>query len=228
MGAATSALAVAAVGVVGTLLASLLTQWISMRNKRLEFALQRQQLADERAEAERRLSFEERRSCYVELNAVARAYRGALKTRLRMLREAPAREDFGDDLENSRNDWKDQYSRAQLVMPDHVLAHGAVVSAILAQAYGIVKRLETGDSDLALTGADGNEDFAEALEFINGRVYDVIAIMRRMMREDLGVSTPTTQQAGNRSSTSLDPEEGVNQLPDADDETAPAPSTGRR
>jgi hypothetical protein len=173
---------VAILGVAGTLTSPLLVQWIAARAKRQEFELQHQERFEERAEAQRRRVFEERRSMYAGLNTAARQYTQELRAYLRMIAANAVNDEGRADLSKARQTYRDLYSDAQMILPDHVLDAAASVSEGLGQAYGMVKRLETGEPSA--------ETIDIAQEYCRVTLYDLIIEVRQLMREDLGVSDP--------------------------------------
>jgi hypothetical protein len=198
MDAGMSALIVAGVGVLGTLCSPILVQWVALRTKRQEFELQRQQSAEERVESRQLAAFEERRRVYGDLYAAARGYRDALKNHLRIVqtlgaevagRGEPDQPSPREVLYQVRLDWRERSSRAHMVLPEPVLDSATAVSTALAKGYGKVRRVETGDEQLLLKGADGGESIAEVYVYLNETLYDTILEMRAVMRADLGVAT---------------------------------------
>jgi hypothetical protein len=180
---------VAILGVAGTLTSPLLGQRIAARAKQQEFELQRQQRLEERAEAQRRRAFEERRSMYAGLNTAARQYTQELRAYLRMIAANAITDEGRTDLSKARQTFRDLYSDAQMILPDKVLDAAASVSEGLGQAYGMVKRLEIGKpSTNPVEGPAETIDIAQ--EYCRVTLYDLIIELRQLMREDLGVSGP--------------------------------------
>ena len=180
---------VAVLGVAGTLTSPLLGQRIAARAKQQEFELQRQQRLEERAEAQRRKAFEERRSMYAGLNAAARQYTQELRAYLHMIAAHAITEEGRTDLSKARQTFRDLYSDAQMILPDKILEAAASVSEGLGQAYGMVKRLEIGKPPT--NSAEGPAETIDiAQEYCRVTLYDLIIELRQLMREDLGVSGP--------------------------------------
>src|SRR5580658_5124600 len=169
---------VAILGVAGTLTSPLLVQWIAARAKRQEFELQHQERFEERAEAQRRRVFEERRSMYAGLNTAARQYTQELRAYLRMIAANAINDEGRGDLSKARQTYRDLYSDAQMILPDDVLDAAASVSEGLGQAYGMVKRLETGEPS-----ANPAETIDLAQEYCRVTLYDLIIEVRQLMRE---------------------------------------------
>lgn len=165
------ALLVAVVGVVGTLLSALLTQRAADRSRQRE---------QERAERlrERRSAAEERRSCYVALNTVARQYLAALTDQVHALSRdgdlRPARQRLTD----ARDLHRDVYAEAQMRLPEKVLGIASEVSHALSAVYGSLRRLDDGVPRPGDSPAAAKED----IDALWGRLRE----MRRAMRADLG------------------------------------------
>lgn len=180
---------VAILGVAGTLTSPLLGQRIAARAKQQEFELQRQQRLEERAEAQQRRAFEERRSMYAGLNTAARQYTQELRAYLRMIAAHAITDEGRTDLSKARQTFRDLYSDAQMILPDKVLDAAASVSEGLGRAYGMVKRLEIGKP--STNPAEGPAETIDiAHEYCRVTLYDLIIEVRQLMREDLGVSGP--------------------------------------
>ncbi|ESP96091.1 hypothetical protein EES44_14160 [Streptomyces sp. ADI96-15] len=166
-----TAVSVAVVGVVGTLLSALLTQRAADRSRQRE---------RERAELarERRGELLEMRTCYVALNTATRQYLAALTDLVHALRRdgsGPVRQ----RLTEARDQHRDVYAEAQLRVPDPVLDLAGQLSRELGTVYGMVKRLDAaapreGDS---LPGAQERID----------ALWRLLREMRRRMRAELGV-----------------------------------------
>ncbi|MGW1110567.1 hypothetical protein [Streptomyces albidoflavus] len=166
-----TAVSVAVVGVVGTLLSALLTQRAADRSRQRE---------RERAELarERRGELLDVRSCYVALNTATRQYLAALTDQVHALRRdgsGPVRQRLTD----ARDQHRDVYAEAQLRVPDPVLDLAGQLSRELGAVYGMVKRLDAGaprEGD-SVTGAQERIDV----------LWHLLREMRRRMRAELGV-----------------------------------------
>jgi hypothetical protein len=197
MNADLTTVVVAVLGVIGTLSSPLLAQRIAARAKQQEFNLQSQQRREELQEAQRREAFEERRSLYARLNTAARQYNQALREYLRMVKTGSVTAEGRAELAQARDSFRDLYSDAQMMLPDRVLEAAAEVSAGLGEAYGMIKRLESGAPRAGSTGSQA-ETVEVAHKYCSVTLYDCIADLRQLMREDLGVSHPNlvSTQAG--------------------------------
>lgn len=166
-----TAVSVAVVGVVGTLLSALLTQRAADRSRQRE---------RERAEVarERRGELLEVRTCYVALNTATRQYLAALTDQVHALRRdgsGPVRQRLTD----ARDQHRDVYAEAQLRVPDPVLDLAGELSRELGTVYGMVRRLDAG------TPREG-DSATSAQERIDA-LWRLLREMRRRMRAELGV-----------------------------------------
>ncbi|MFI6875787.1 hypothetical protein ACIBL6_20370 [Streptomyces sp. NPDC050400] len=192
MGETWGALAVAVVGVIGTMGAALMTQSRADRLKRHELqAMARQQL-DERAHAEqvrrdeahaaaRRELTDLRRACYISLNTTARQYQTAQINMLHALRarnEADIQACVGP-LEERRLAMRDSYAEAQMIVPHRVLEDARAASRQLNDTYGLLKRL--------LADSPADDGPLGALEIETEMSWALLSDLRAGMRSDLGV-----------------------------------------
>ena len=170
-----TALVVAVVGVAGTLFAALLTQRSYANAKQLELKEQHEQREDEK----RRANVKERRECYIALNSAARVYRRAMKDTL-YRHDTPS-----TDLEGARREFELRMSEEQLTAHAAVLAVAHSVSGSLADAFGRIMKYEA-----KLAGADEiHPDERQTLvDELDGPVADGLRQLRKVMREDLGVT----------------------------------------
>ncbi|CAM5671078.1 hypothetical protein [Streptomyces atroolivaceus] len=192
MGQTWSALAVAIVGVVGTLGAALLTQRRADRLKRHELEVTTRQQREDRAHAEqvrqqearistRRELTDLRRACYISLNTAARQYQTAQINVMHALR---ARDDAetrtcAEQLEERRLAYRGSYAEAQMIVPAAVLRDTRAANEQLNSAYGLLKKM------LAGSHPDGGE--LSRLEVETEMSWALLSDLRAAMRSDLGV-----------------------------------------
>lgn len=178
-------LAVAAVGLAGTLTSPVLAQRVASLAKREEFDFQNRQQREEREAARQQTALDLKRSIYANLNTAARQYRQELEEFIRLLRDSNLDAEARAELAEARDRFRDLYSEAQMTLPDPVLEAAVAVSEALGEAYGIVRRLERGKPRFTKEGE------AESLETARDRAhvtaYNHITEMRRIMRADLEV-----------------------------------------
>ncbi|KOV91671.1 hypothetical protein ADK65_35285 [Streptomyces sp. NRRL B-1140] len=168
MTAAVTAMITAVVGVLGTLLAPVLSQRFSARQR------------DEETRAdERRRRFEERRDAYTAMNRASRQFHTLLKDALHRLRDGVYGDAERDQLEETRRDYRDRYAEAQMIVPERILDASRSVNEVLAGIDTAVKRLDRG---VARDGESAEGALRELKE-----AEPRLSAMRRLMREDLGV-----------------------------------------
>jgi hypothetical protein len=181
MDAGLTALLAATVGVIGTLVSPILAQRSVARHSHLTAARDRELRNEERETAQRRTTFEERRTEYTALNALARTCRNEIKACARGYSEASSA--YAEELAAVRNAWlayQDRYDTAQMILPDEVLSLASRVNRLLANGYRQAQML-------ASPAAPKPEAI---VEFCDGLVLDKITELRRAMRADLGVGDP--------------------------------------
>ncbi|MGP3977284.1 hypothetical protein ACTWQF_25400 [Streptomyces sp. 8N114] len=175
-----TALAVAVVGVLGTLLSGLLTQRASDRAKRYELEHADRQRMEDLAAERRQTGMEQRRTSYVALNKAARQYLTALTDHLHVLLRDEEREESRGQLDEARATHRDCYAEAQLVVPDPVLGMAGTVSKALNTTYGMIKRLDN--------GVPRPEDSLDAVQHRIDDLWGLLRHMRHEMRTSLGVA----------------------------------------
>ncbi|MFE6099561.1 hypothetical protein [Streptomyces laurentii] len=175
---------IAVAGVAGTLGGSFLAQRAAERAKRREIELVR-------GHEEVREGLLLRRDCYGELNRDARQFTTALHRFLHVLRERGAEDADRAELEEAKRAHRDAYSRAQMIVPDEVLASASEVNKALSGLYGHVRRLERDEPEPGET--------REAALRAQAEIWDLLRDMRTVMRRDLGVtSAPLPAQPSGR------------------------------
>lgn len=192
MGQSWVALAVAVVGVIGTLGAALLTQRRADRLKRYELEATALHQREERAAAEqlrqkearataRRALTDLRRACYISLNTTARQYQTAQINLVHALRAQDDRDTqlCAEQLEERRLALRDSYAEAQMIVPSPVMAAARAASHQLNSTWGLLKRL------LAHSPADNGQ--LDALEVETELSWVLLSDLRGAMRSDLGV-----------------------------------------
>lgn len=175
MSASVTALLVAVVGVIGTLLAPIFAQRLFMKNRQLELQSARRQRLDERQVEAERIGYEQRKDAYIRFNASARNFRQALKNQT-----FDTTDDTQADLELARDEFNRCYSEVQLIAPDKVLEAAHLTSTELATVYGRIKALEASVSTIE---AMEQESVRSQL---NESVRAAIQRLREAMRQDLG------------------------------------------
>ncbi|MFS0695948.1 hypothetical protein [Streptomyces nitrosporeus] len=192
MGETWGALAVAVVGVIGTLGAALLTQSRADRLKRHELEATARQQREDRVHAEqirqqdarvtaRRELIDLRRACYISLNTTARQYQTAQINLMHALRaqDAAKTQACAEQLEARRLVLRDSYAEAQMIVPGAVLDDARAANHQLNKTYGLQKRMMAG-------GHPSTEELS-ALEIETELSWVLLSDLRAAMRHDLGV-----------------------------------------
>jgi len=178
MNAELTAMTVAIVGVVGTLVAPVLAQRSTARASRITAQMDRERRQEERDAIDRRTMFEERRTEYIALNTLARHCRNEYKKCARHYLETKLRSE--EDLTAARKArlaFQDRYDAAQMILPDEVLALVSKVHRMLAEGNRLLR-------EMTASGTPTPEKF---IEFCDGPMLVGITALRHAMREDLGV-----------------------------------------
>lgn len=157
-------------GILGTLLAPLVSQ----------YGASRQQAVEDARDARQR-NFDERRTAYTEMNRASRYFHTLLKDALHRIRDGVYSEEDRHELEVARRDYRDRYAAAQMIVPERVLTASREVNVVLAGADAATKRIDRG---LAVE----DETTASVLSHLKEAEARLTSMMR-LMREDLGVPT---------------------------------------
>ncbi|MFE9012868.1 hypothetical protein [Streptomyces cyaneofuscatus] len=131
-----TALGVAVVGVLGTLLSALLTQRVGERSRKREY---------ERAEAaqERRAEAQETLACHIAFNTAVRQYLAALTDQIHELgRDGP--DSVQQRLTEARDHHRDVYAEVQLRTSERITGLAGDLSRELGVLYGMVRRIDGG------------------------------------------------------------------------------------
>jgi hypothetical protein len=166
-----AALAVAIVGVVGTLTAALLTQQLAMR-------AQRDQRREERKEERWRSAYENRRDSCVALSAEARRFEQALRSCL-----VHGRDRNSAGLEQAWQALTSRYAEAQIILPKTIVDAAGHAYGELRYAYDTVVMA-------SLEGASVIEpaEREELKHRLEERAMKAIRELRDAMRNDLSIS----------------------------------------
>ena len=182
MTTADGAIIVAALGVLGTFFSPLVASLVSLRSRRQEFDFGRREKDDEQRRSDRRDAFVERRSCYISLNRAAREYQAAMRVRSHAIDVSGSnpRRATEELLTETRQEYRLRYAESQMIISDEVLSLARSVNGILAEAYGMLRRIEEGSPAAGETPAAVRTTLDTAL----GPLRE----LRAQMRADLGVS----------------------------------------
>jgi type II secretory pathway pseudopilin PulG len=177
-----SPLAIAAIGVLGTLLASTLSPLISERSKRKEFDRTRAERLEQAEREEARARRLELRQTYITFNTAARDYHRALRAWSYAADNNTDRAAESVDLPQTRQTFQTAYAEAQMIVSAPVLELAQQVATKLADAYSILKHREDGTHDPA------TDTTAEARRIL-GEAWEPLRTIRIAMRSDLDLPT---------------------------------------
>lgn len=169
MTAVIAAMITAVVGVLGTLFAPLLHQRLTARQR-----------AEEVRTEDRRRRFEERRAAYTAMNRASRQFHTLLKDALHRIRDGVYTDDDRDRLEEARRDYRDRYAEAQMIVPERVLTASRDLNTVLAGIDAMAKRIDRG------LPREGETAGVALLQLKDAEPR--LSAMRRIMREDLGLT----------------------------------------
>ncbi|SED62261.1 hypothetical protein SAMN05216483_4189 [Streptomyces sp. 2131.1] len=180
-----TALAVAVVGVAGTLASGVLAHRGALKAKTEELDRAERQRRDEQLAAERREALAARRASYAVFNQRLRQFHSVLSQDYFALAAGEAAPDRAREREEPRCVLRDVYAEAQMVISDDVLAAAGGVVHQLHRIHALLGRHERGD-----TADESLDDIRERLERASEGLYEV----RQTMRRDLGVSALPVQR----------------------------------
>jgi hypothetical protein len=166
-------LAVALIGVAGTLGGTLGGALLSQRVTR-----EQNQRADrERAEDRHDRAQEARRDLYARLNTTARAYRVAARDAVLAAERSESAEPAV--LDAAKEAWAEQYSLAQMALPKDVNEIASSLNRALGVGYTVVKQLASSPAP--------DRSYNRAKDWFSGPLSDGVYLLRVTLRHDLGV-----------------------------------------
>lgn len=170
---------VAVAGIVGTLLSPIIAQRLSRRGQLDAFEHQRVLAAEADDRSARRGLWEAKRAAYVAANGAARQYRISLLNYAVAVRRGVVPEEVRQRAEQARHAWVAQIAEVQMTASPAVLAELEAVSTPLSSGLKRIRNVE-----------DGTPEPGWGIEEIHADLLAVIdrwGLLRRVMREDLGV-----------------------------------------
>lgn len=175
-------LAIAAIGVLGTLLASMLSPLISERSKRREFERGRSERLEQAERDEAKASRLELRQCYITFNTAARDYHRALRAWSYADDNRTPQAAESVDLPQTRQAFQTAYAEAQMTVTAPVLVLAQELAGYLADAYGILKHREDGTHDPVT-------DTTKVARELLSQAWEPLRTIRVVMRADLELQT---------------------------------------
>ncbi|WP_378736073.1 hypothetical protein [Nocardia brasiliensis] len=167
---------VAAITAAGTLSGGIATQFYALRAKRMDTQLQRDQRAEELRELARKEASDEKRAAYAALNTSAHYFRTAAR---RYLAERAGTSPEPEKFHSAWEALRDSYARSQMVLSDNALAIASEVSRCMDAGHQAVIDADT--TDLAR--------ITELEHYLNDTLGFAVRLLRRALREDLGIHT---------------------------------------
>jgi type II secretory pathway pseudopilin PulG len=175
-------LAIAIIGVLGTLLAPTLSSLVTDRSRRKEFERTRSERLEEAQREETRATRLELRQCYVAFNTAARDYHRALRTWSYAEDNDTDEASAASGIPQTRQAFQTAYAEAQMIVTAPVLVLTQKVASQLADAYSILKNMEEGSHDPAT-------DTTELARRILNGAWPLLTDLRVAMRADLNLPT---------------------------------------
>jgi hypothetical protein len=173
-----SAIVIAALGLLGTLAAAIISQLLSARARQADFEMQRSQQQGDYAHERHVAELATKKSCYIAMMTSSRSYRVELMNYLDMVKQQTVRPAARDDLENVRRACLASLGEAQIEASLKVLSTIDPVNSELAKAYHAINFLEAGRPE-------PNGSFEEIHESLT-ELWDQWGHMSTAMRHDLG------------------------------------------
>ncbi|MFF5704212.1 hypothetical protein ACFY7H_17155 [Streptomyces sp. NPDC012794] len=171
-------LAIALIGMTGTLFAPLLTQRLVGRVQSEQFERQERMAESQWLREQRASELDVRRACYVAATTGYRRYRIELMNFLWLVHKAQVTADGRAALEDARQAMHVAFAEAQLVGSEAVVAELDATTERLSEAFYLILRLEEGDP-----APDGSFQEVKANLLRLGERWKE---MRALMRADLG------------------------------------------
>jgi hypothetical protein len=173
------AIAIAIVGVVGTLAGAIVSQLLSARARRAEFEIQQYQRKEDYIRERQEAELTNKRSCYIAMMASSRRYRVELMNFLYAVKQEAVDTTARNDLEAARRACVDSIGEVQLVATLKALSTIDPVNSGLSKAYSATKHLEAGEPEPDASFEEINQSLTD--------LWDQWRYMRDAMRQDLGV-----------------------------------------
>ncbi|MFF2082914.1 hypothetical protein ACFVVM_04030 [Nocardia sp. NPDC058176] len=178
--------AVAAITVVGTLGGGVVTQVFAIRSKRIDVQVQRDNRAEELRELTRKEATDEKRTIYAGLNTAAHSCRAAIRHHLdeRCGGRTPDLAKFVA----AREVLHESYSRAQMVVSDRALDFASEVNRCLDIGHRAALEIDVNDAVAV----------AALYRFVDDSLGFGVRLLRRAIREDLGIEPGVDADLGER------------------------------
>lgn len=170
-----TALAVAAVGVAGTMGAP----WLTQRAHRAEARDQAKREERAREASRQDQLFEEKRALYAALNSASRTYRSALRDCAAAVWNSEPSEESYAAADRARTQYRELYAQAQMVLPQRPFGVAEVADDHLGYCYKLVLGLSS--------GAGARRDAERVFAWTSGPLVAAVSLLHLALREDLAV-----------------------------------------
>lgn len=180
MNAGITALIIAIVGVIGTLVAPIVSQRLSAHARREEFDIQRSHRQDEYVREQQEKVLANKRSCYVTMISAARRYRLELMSYLHAVNQGSVDNNARDRLEEARLVFNTSLAETQLTGTASVIEALEPIRKGMSVSYADIKNIEEQHAP------ESNSSFNEIRVFLL-KLWDEWPQLYTAMREDLGV-----------------------------------------
>jgi len=144
MDSATTAIAIAIVGVLGTLSAPIVSQRLSARARSEEFEQQRLHKNDEYVRDRQQAAYTTKRDCYIALSVAGRHYRAELMSYLHEVNQNTVDDNAQSRLQEARFTFLACVAEAELTGTRMVLEALRPIRAGITKSYTAIRGLEAG------------------------------------------------------------------------------------
>lgn len=175
----TSAVLIATVGVLGTLGAPIVSQWLATRTKRVDFEMRKSERLDDFRLTQGQTDAANKRACYIAFMVNARRYRLGVTNYLDKVKVGAVDKAERDELGAARRAYLESFAEIQLTASLQALAAIQPFNDGLSEAYRAAKQFEN-------QGPKPGGSVEEVKAFLD-KLWDQWNDMREAMRNDLGV-----------------------------------------
>jgi hypothetical protein len=188
-----NALIIAAVGVLGTLSASIVTQILSARTQLRTFEMQGSSRKEEYRREQEQAILSIKRSCYIAMMANSRRYRLELMNYLYAVKNQMVSDSAMAELEEARRAYSTSVAETELTADAAVLTVIKSIDDVLAGSFQSIKEHERDQ-------ARADSSFAE-IRVALSKFWDLWPLMQQAMRRELRtaddlLTTPTAAKLG--------------------------------
>jgi hypothetical protein len=179
-----NALVIAAVGVLGTLSASIVTQISSARTQLRTFEMQGSSRKEEYCREQEQVVLSIKRSCYIGMMANSRRYRLELMNYLYAVKSQTVSDSVIAELEEARRAYSTSVSETELTADAAVLTVINSIDEALSDSFQSIKEHERAQ-------ARTDNSFAEIIDTLK-KFWDLWPLMQQAMRRELLTADAST------------------------------------